>query len=229
MRSLRPPPRVTPPKPPAHLFEPREEIAPVRLEKQLEKSAYSYEDDVKFQMQQLEEEMRQLLAQENGTGAPVMPERNARPAEPLMRPAVAPKRSGVDPFAPAINPADWKKNGFPSEFAYMKAMGQLEISNGPPNVLNAAPKVSAGPAAPSVAPPQQRLRMDVVDTSSAPNRMVDKLQEREREMVSPARRKGGAIQNLYNDEENLRRKFASQHEYSDQLQRQVRFSYGTLF
>jgi hypothetical protein len=173
-------------------------------------------------MQQLEEEMRQLLAKESGMGAPMMPEHSARHGEPPMRPTVAPKKAGVDPFAPAINPADWKKNGFPSEFAYMKAMGQLEISNAPPNALSAAPKVSSGPAAPFAAPPQQRLRMDEVDIASAPNRMNDKLQEREREMVSPARRKGGAIQNLYNDEENLRRKFASQHEYSDQLQRQVR-------
>jgi hypothetical protein len=226
MRSLRPPPKVTPPKPPAHLFEPREPVAPVpfRLEKQPEKPAATYEDDVKFQMQQLEEDMRMLLEQEkemkgsagrsgahqsaaasggNGNGAPHGLLSNA---------------ARSDPFAPRVNPSDWRKSGYPSEFAYMKAMGQMEISNATPARAHSLP--------PQVPKPTGDLQLEPRDsyavqsnTRAEPGRAVE--QRYERDMTSPARRKGGAIQNLYNDDENLRRKFASQHQYSDLLHQQV--------
>ena len=210
MRSLRPPPKVTPPKPPAHLFEPRDDVVPVRLDtrvtqQQRPPATMAYEDDVKFQMQQLEEEMKQLLAKESGGISPVPAQDYDRRAEPLRiqsrpddqsqvpRSIAKASLGGRDPFSTNINPADWRKNGYPSEFAYMKAMGQLEISNAPPSILSQAPKVSVG----------------------------NKDFPSEREKGSPVRRKGGAIQNLYNDEDDLRRKFVNQHQYSDQLQRQA--------
>ena len=118
----------------------------------------------------------------------------------------------------------------------MKAMGQLEIGNEPPTILNSAPKVVVSNSRyadpPSNVPPNYPMNQNNSRSNEHNARQDsqlvptgDRTREREREMTSPARRKGGAIQNLYNDEENLRRKFASQHEYSDQLHRQV----GVLF
>jgi hypothetical protein len=226
MRSLRPPPKVTPPKPPAHLFEPRESVAPVpfRLEKQPEKPAVTYEDDVKFQMQQLEEEMRMLLEQEKELKRPAGPS-GAHPSAAVFggnrtgAPHSFPSHAaGSDLFASRVNPLDWRKNGYPSEFAYMKAMGQMEISNGPPARVQSLPAQVPKP----IGEPQleQRDSYAVQNRSRAePGREVE--QRYERDMTSPARRKGGAIQNLYNDDENLRRKFASQHQYSDLLHQQV--------
>ena len=278
MRSLRPPPKVTPPKPPAHLFEPRDDVVPVRLDtrvtqQQRPPATMAYEDDVKFQMQQLEEEMKQLLAKESGGISPVPAQDYVRRAEPpriqsrpddqsqVPRSIAKASLGGRDPFSTSINPADWRKNGYPSEFAYMKAMGQLEISNAPPSILSQAPKVSAPTENPSLStreslqassggrdpfstninPADWRKNgypsefaymkaMGQLEISNAPPSILSQAPKvsvgnkdfpSEREKGSPVRRKGGAIQNLYNDEDDLRRKFVNQHQYSDQLQRQA--------
>lgn len=256
MRSLRPPPKVTPPKPPAHLFEPREEVPPVKMNNSSTKP-YDFEDDVKFQMQQLENEMKMMLAGKDKGGidppsysAPSDrhsysndPQEPARinpsdwkakgfPSEfaymkasgqldikpsPLMRDSrdatygqqpQNKQQLAPDPYPARINPSDWKAKGFPSEFAYMKATGQLDLKPEVPQFHGSMnPRTGFDPVSqpPAVNP---RTNSDLRD-------------QYEKQLVSPARRKGGAMQNLYVEEDNLRRKFANQHNYSEQLEQQV--------
>jgi hypothetical protein len=238
MRSIRPPPKVTPPKPPSHLFEPREEIVPMRLEKKLAPAAspapIDFEDDVRRQMAELENELKSLANQDVSSDAlaykPRNPETDFSRDRNMMQPTVPDQGSAVpsggEDFASSlnqrrVNPNDWKAKGFPSEFAYMKAMGQLEISDKPqqppPRVNNRndgydgrnsyAQSASAAGEYNTGAPPPSNVRL------------MEKNYERD--MVEPARRKGGAIAHLYAEEEATRNKAASQHNYSDQLQRQV--------
>lgn len=233
MRPLRPPPRVTPPKPPAHLFEPREDIGlPVRLDTQLKaaKPQFDFEDDVKFQMQQLENEMKLMLAKEtaNVGSGPAAANQFAH-ADHDSRSSYEPTShntsigrpnmpSGSNPFDSRVNPNDWKAKGFPSEFAYMKAMGLLEIGSNKPS---APSKLNVQPSHPAAPPEVRDTRVPAAQTGPPMQGQDHSDGHYEREMISPARRKGGAIQNLYVEEEDLRRKFASQHSYSDQLQKQV--------
>lgn len=289
MRSLRPPPKVTPPKPPAHLFEPREDVAPIplRLEKKLdEPKPYNFEDDVKFQMQQLENEMKLMLSKDKGDGLqPFASQLDNRGADP--RNSYGSQHSAPQPFPERVNPSDWKAKGFPSEYAYMKATGQLD---GKPNPqpqsraqsnesLNGSrdtkPNFDAGyvqqphkQSQGSVASFPERInpadwkakgfpsefaymkatgQLDIPSSKPIPSMYNESVNPNampsydpkgassfneppmrvtdptsyEKGIVSPARRKGGALQNLYVGEDELRKKFANQHSYSDQLQQQV--------
>lgn len=283
MRSLRPPPKVTPPKPPARLFEPRDDIAPVRLEEKMETASsakpYDFEDDVKFQMQQLENEMKLMLAKDRGVGEPSFASSMDRRADP-PGPNFGAQHAAPDTFPSRINPSDWKVKGFPSEFAYMKATGQLDIPSNKPIPQSFNPSGMSQVPGPSFDShdsfmgqnKQQMLesshgrinpsdwkakgfpsefaymkatgQLDIPSTKpisqfndpnmardsrpgnnlpvhSLPNARGYDRDHYEKEIVSPARRKGGALQNLYVEEDELQRKFANQHSYSDQLQQQV--------
>jgi len=284
MRSLRPPPKVTPPKPPAHLFEPRDDVAPIpmRLEKKMdEPKPYNFEDDVKFQMQQLENEMKMMLAKDKGDGGqpPFVSQLDKRGADP--RSSYGSHTGVSEPFPERVNPSDWKSKGFPSEYAYMKATGQLDAKPNPQpraqpmqDPRDSKPNYDAGygqqraqhqgPAASfpeRINPADWKAKgfpsefaymkatgqLDIpsnkpippmfgessnlnlkpnYDPRNAPLVVEPPMPAKnantyEKEIVSPARRKGGAMQNLYVGEDELRKKFANQHSYSDQLQQQV--------
>lgn len=283
MRSLRPPPKVTPPKPPAHLFEPRDDIVPIRLEKKMDDvKPYNFEDDVKFQMQQLENEMKLMLVKDRGSGEPTsVASQFDRRVDPRVSYG---SLHAPEPFPERINPSDWKAKGFPSEYAYMKATGQLDMpsskpisetrpqfnetsardskSNFDPGFVLQNKQQSVSQFPETINPKDWRAKgfaseyaymkasgqLDIPSNKpippmfdsnlggnrdskasydprsvpySEPNASSNERQQYEKEIVSPARRKGGALQNLYVEEDELRRKFASQHSYSDQLHQQV--------
>lgn len=201
-------------------------MAPIRLDNQLKaketKPVFDFEDDVKFQMQQLENEMKLMLTKDHGvSGNGPVPSKqlaNNDTHNTFQQEHFSTGRSNPTMAANTadmrINPKDWKAKGYPSEFAYMKAMGQLDIK---PDVEQSKPSLQ-----PTQNPAQVGHRGDNGYISQPYNDPQSSAEKKyEREMVSPARRKGGAIQNLYAEEEDLRRKFASQHSYSDQLQKQV--------
>ena len=244
MRPLRPPPKVTPPRPPAHLFE-RDEVVPVKLDKKLENvsPAFDFEDDVKRQMQELENELKMLSQGQapasNFSKDPQNYSVDDRDAKNFSKFGVGSEnRVSQEPqyghadMQPGkyhahgpplrINPADWKSKGFPSEFAYMKAMGQLEISSNkpPPNNNNMQPRVMPGqPPQQQLYPPQNQYEQQQQQQERGNYGTMEKKYEKE--MLSPARRKGGAISHLYDEDEDLRRKAAMQQDYSGQLMKQV--------
>lgn len=178
MRSVRPPPKVVPPKPPQYLFEPHENDNKTPINKNILPNQVKFdpnqnlnnttndiyipssnnnniikedfEDDVRQQMIQLENEMKELLLQEQQL-----------------------KASQNDIYKPLMD----QYNQFP-------------LDN---NVIN--------------------------------DKQFNKDKEMEKYLVAPARRKGGAITNLYQDEDDMKLKSARQVDYNEQLQKQVITNY----
>ena len=248
-----------------------------------EPKPYNFEDDVKFQMQQLENEMKMMLTKDKGDGGlqPFASQLDKRGADP--RSSYGSQAGAPEPFPERVNPSDWKAKGFPSEYAYMKATGQLDAKpnhqprpqpihdvrdskpnydsgygqqrgqhQGPaasfPERINSAdwkakgfpsefaymkatgqldipsnkpiPSMFGESANPSSKPNYDPRNAPLVVEPPMPGKNSNAY---EKEIVSPARRKGGAMQNLYVGEDELRKKFANQHSYSDQLQQQVRY------
>eukprot|EP00600_Ochromonadales_sp_CCMP1393_P006777 CAMPEP_0174966650 /NCGR_PEP_ID=MMETSP0004_2-20121128/7142_1 /TAXON_ID=420556 /ORGANISM="Ochromonas sp., Strain CCMP1393" /LENGTH=473 /DNA_ID=CAMNT_0016215687 /DNA_START=23 /DNA_END=1441 /DNA_ORIENTATION=+ len=216
MRSVRPAPRVVPPHPPAHLFEPRNEkvdvdhvVEPTEpKETPAQPTTGGFDDDVRREMEKLEADLKSMLAKEKEleTASRELDHKMVQQSQGSdgkvgARPA---KQEAWEQVNESINPNDWKRKGFPSEFAYMKAMGQLDVkkkSGNQPEQAPTAPKC-----------PGYKLNTKMSPMSA---------RDMEKALISPARRKGGALSHMYDKDDALQKKLAAQQEYNDQLHQQM--------